>query len=180
MPSNYIQKINGMDIKRLQLELLECDDSNIVKKMLIKKIIKLKLLEKKQRKYQLENQNKVNIKVPKMESSFDPLDELIKCNSPEKDIESPKSKPVESKFTNEILKDQANNKLMDRLTNELDFRSRGYDKKTFEKPYADIGDNVYCPPNTQYQTGTLEHTFDSSNNVFSNYPTFLRDIKKQQ
>ena len=146
---NNNTKINiaNMSITQLKAELEKCNEDDITKKTLLRKLIKQKIL--------------INTKKQDVVTFVDPLDELIKCNNlsdnhceDQSDVYMPVS--IDNKFKGEIEKDVANNKLMERLNGELDFRTNGQNKKTFAKPYFESEiSNAYSPYNTKEQTATI-------------------------
>lgn len=86
----------------------------------------------------------------KKKSKIDPLDALIESNK-----DKTYKADIDKKFQAEIEKDHANNKLMERLNSELDFRALGHNKGSIEKPYYDTGKNVYCSFNIKDETANI-------------------------
>jgi len=130
----------NMSLGKLKDEYYNCDDK--VTKMILKKIIKQKSEEQK-------------IKKEKSDAIIDDLI-LLKAKSIEKRITTEKQQvyqkrgpmeqhweshktntAIDPKFKNELTSDLTNNKLMERLNIELDFRINGKKEKIIDKPYVD-------------------------------------------
>lgn len=129
-----------MSLEDLEKELKKCDNIEYFKKGILQKLInkKLRELEKKE----IEFKNKINDKVEKLlkikeikenESQLKKLkefDKLIsKRESPEKQLQ------IDPKLKEPVEFDCLNNKLMERLNSELDFRIHGAKTKEIMKPY---------------------------------------------
>ena len=147
-------EIKDLSLKKLREELLECENST--KRILIKKLIKLKKdLINKEKRDLIERQIREKLAHDEIETC---VDELIKTNSInikndapimasrtiDRVIDRAIDSPIDNTnfIDNKILKDElehdiTNNKLMDRLNCELDFRKSGYDKNYIDKPYMD-------------------------------------------
>jgi hypothetical protein len=130
----------NMSLAKLKDEYYKCDDK--VAKMILRKIIKQKSEQQK-------------IKKEKSDAIIDDLI-LLKSRSAEKHIVSEKQQvyqkrgpmeqhweshksnsTIDPKFKNELNSDLTNNKLMERLNIELDFRINGKKEKIIDKPYVD-------------------------------------------
>jgi hypothetical protein len=121
-----------MSIKELRNEIKQCN--NLKKKKLLKKLIKLKEDEKPIQN----NQNNQMIE-------NDPLDDLLQLQKEDninliennEIVEEQYDKPRTQQLKSLVSKDLANNKMMERMNGELNFRISGYDKKYIDKPYID-------------------------------------------
>ena len=128
-----------MSLKDLEKELKKCDNVEYFKKGILQKLINKKLRE--QEKKEMEFKNKINDKVEKLlkikkikenESQLKKLKEFDKLISKR---ESAKQLQIDPKLKDPIELDYLNNKLMERLNSELDFRVRGGKTKEIMKPY---------------------------------------------
>lgn len=142
--------IKSKTLNELRKELLECNNQPI-KKAIIEKLIKTKTSESKTNisKEKKTEQNK-NIVFNDSDSDYecdDSLNKLIELNT-EQDNKYFQI-PMDDKYKCEIEKDHANNKLLDRMNSELNFRIHGKQEKIFDKPYTNIDDN-FAPVNTEY------------------------------
>lgn len=114
---------NEMSIEQLKKEYYNCDKDDIIKKNAIKKLIKYKNKE-----------DKINAK----------MDNLIK-------LTQKKSNRYEKNIS-EIGVDFSNNKLMERLNSELDFRINDTKSKDIIKPYSNIEESYDSNINNDYQS----------------------------
>lgn len=150
MESRY-NKINNMTLDQLKEEYYNCDKNDKVKRQILKKIIRNKL-ELKKEEYLEEKimmkdiddklNNLVNLKLSaekdKKIQKIKQLDQVIKKRgNMEQYWESNQTiDKIDDKFKPEIEYDHSNNKLMERLNYELDFRIYGSKSKDIIKPYS--------------------------------------------
>lgn len=121
----------SQNIEQLKTIYAKTDDE--VKKFLIKQVIRVKLEQAKKNK--LDNVNKKQrIKSKQMDNLLDDL--VDETDETEPSGLWSRFGKIDNKYVEEIKFDHANNKLMDRMNNELDFRIKGTQKK-FSSPFAD-------------------------------------------
>lgn len=129
-----------MSLKDLRKELKRCDNIEYFKKGILQKLINKKL--KEQEKKEIEFKNEINDKVEKLlkikeinenESQLKKLKEFDKLISERKSAE--KQLQIDPKLKESVEFDYLNNKLMERLNSELDFRVHGAKTKEIMKPY---------------------------------------------
>jgi hypothetical protein len=142
---NKTKNYETMSIKELRLEVNKC--KNPMKKKLIKKLIDFKESEKpKGINYNMFQINKEDDDIldelmkHKVEEDYDKKS-LYEHNLHEQSLQQESSYDIDSKRTNNmkdmVNKDLANNKMMERLNGELNFRINGFNKKYIDKPYID-------------------------------------------
>lgn len=143
---SYCEKLMKMSLKELKVEYYTCNPKNIAQKEMIKQIAK-----KKKQTQELEKQKKEkndigkNINTILKAKSKNEVDETFikKRGKMEKVWESHQTRfsNLEPQYKEEVEKDFTNNKLMERLNCEVDFRVNGNRKKEILKPYDDIDDD---------------------------------------
>lgn len=138
---SYCEKLMKMSLEELKIEYYSCDDKNTAQKDIIKQIANKKKLAKKNAKK--DNKN-INIDIDIILKSKQKVDNTFikKRGHMEKCWESHKTRfgDLEPQYKEEVEKDFTNNKLMERLNCEVDFRINGNKKKEILKPYDDIED----------------------------------------
>jgi hypothetical protein len=136
------ENLRNKSLKDLRRELLECSDKPI-KKSLIKKLIKEK--EKEKEKVN-EKEDELIFSECSEDNNDETLSKLIELNKEKEIVETDNNQyfksPYDNKFKKEIEKDYTNNKLLDRMNSELDFRINGKQQKIFDKPYIDETNNL--------------------------------------
>lgn len=165
--SGKYDKIREMTLSELKSEYRSCDENDIVKKQILKKLIKNKIQEN----------NKVALFNKVMENEInDRVDNLVKIkeakNKQRKKIEERKilesrgkmekyweqnNKGIDNKFKNELEHDFTNNKLMERLNCELDFRINGEKSRDTVKPYSEMTGGNY----TEFKKNSIPKNFSS-------------------
>lgn len=133
--------------KRMQLEKIEMDHNERINNSYKNNVITLKMDDKNN---SVEQNNNIN----------NLLEELIKSGESsesekrEQCEQGTENINVEKKYQEEIDKDHTNNKLMERLNNELMFRN-DRSIKELEKPYLS-NQNFYTPYNSNNQIANLD------------------------
>lgn len=155
MSTNKFNQFQNMSISELKDEYYKCDDiTNSVKKQILKKLIKLKMSNEKEEKKLLEKRieqqkkadeelNKKMDNIIKMRELAErdkkiKLDPIIKKRgNMEQYWESNQvTQKIDPRLKNEIETDHSNNKLMERLNCELDFRINEERSKNVIKPFS--------------------------------------------
>jgi hypothetical protein len=139
---NNLMKHNINELKHLYNKT-----NDDFKKFFIKKVIEYKINIGKQNKSMINSTNSTNINNDN--NKKDTLDDLINysnddnISSSEKSEESDNKNKIEDKYLNQIKFDSTNNKLLERLNIESNFRStdKKNSKKQFVSPFAE--DNLY-------------------------------------
>jgi hypothetical protein len=134
-----------MSLEELKIEYYSCDDKNVAQKDIIKQIANKKKLAMKHAK---EEKIKKTINddldtILKSQQKHKPDETFIKRRGHmERFWESHKTRfsNLEPQYKEEVEKDFTNNKLMERLNCEVDFRVNGNKKKEILKPYDDCDD----------------------------------------
>ena len=156
MNSGMYEKVCSMDILELKEEYYKCDDDDKVKKQILKKMIKNKQLDEKNRQNR-EDKIKSNIdknlskliklkEIREREKKIEEYENIMKKRGPmEKHWESHKEEhTIDPRFKTELEQDHTNNKLMERLNCELDFRINETRKsKDVVKPYSSVNDGNF-------------------------------------
>lgn len=128
---SYCEKLMKMSLAELKKEYYNCDSDDNAQKDVIRQIaLKKKSMLNKQK-------IEANLKtILKSKESTNDNTLVQKRGKNEKHWEMHQNK-IESHYKEEIKKDFTNNKLMERLNCEVDFRINGNRKKEIEKPYDD-------------------------------------------
>lgn len=154
-----------MPLPELKCEYRSCGVDDEVKKLILKKIIRQKI--EKQNEYMHFKKRNENI-------AFDNLIALKNKNNPKQTIyqkrgemekcweSHKKDSTVDPRFKDELESDFTNNKLMERLNVELDFRLNGKNEKVFDKPYADNDYGDYVPVKDFDKFAVTRHSFSST------------------
>lgn len=178
MNGKYDQ-IQNMSLDQLKKEYRSCSENDTVKKQILKKIIRSKLeIEKENKKIddqmkddidkKLNNliKAKENTEKDKKSHKLKELDQIIKKRGQmEQYWENNQTlEKIDERFKPEIEYDHANNKLMERLNFELDFRIHGEKTKDIIKPYSNQdGGNYkdfekYSIPTDTFETNKILRT----------------------
>lgn len=134
------KKYELMSIKELKHEMKKCN--NAMKKKLIKKLIEYKELEKPNSMY-YNNDDKndddmiLNELIKHQNNDYDNMPDEYheRQDNDEEEIVHDNNRTKNMKDM--VNKDLANNKMMERLNGELNFRINGFNKKYIDKPYID-------------------------------------------
>lgn len=144
---SYCDKLMKMSLKELKTEYYKCDPQNTVQKEIIKQIAnKKKIALKKQNEEEkmLLSKKIINNNIDIILKSKLPSDDTFvkKRGKMEQYWESHRTRfsKLEPQYREEVEKDFTNNKLMERLNCEVDFRVNGNRKKEILKPYDDQND----------------------------------------
>ena len=151
-------KFYDQNVIQLRNELNKCKPGEYYKRNLLIELIK----HKSPRIIYHANPDIRSVQSPSIPTvtidNDDPLDELIACNEndPQTDATKHSDEKIDTKFTTELEKDSANNKLMERLNSELDFRTAQDKKKhrVIAKPYHDNSNDTQLMSRT-YDGGEL-------------------------
>lgn len=142
---SYCEKLMKMSLEELKVEYYSCDDKNVAQKDIIKQIAKKKKLAMKLAKEEKEKKT-INAGIDiilKSKQKQKPDNTFIKKRgNMERCWESHQTRfgNLEPQYKEEVEKDFTNNKLMERLNCEVDFRINGNKKKEILKPYDDRED----------------------------------------
>ncbi len=156
MEKGLYNKVANMTLLELKEEYYLCDDDDTVKKQILKKLIKNKKIDEEKKKINDEklradvdkNLSKI-IKLKEMREREKKIEEyenlMKKRGTMEKYWESNKGeKMIDPRFKTELEQDHTNNKLMERLNCELDFRINEKTKsRDVVKPYSSANDGNY-------------------------------------
>lgn len=142
---SYCEKLIKMSLEELKIEYYSCDDKNVAQKDIIKQIAKKKKLAIKLAKIEKEKKTiSAGIDtILKAKQKQKPDETFIKKRGKmEQCWESHQTRfgNLEPQYKTEVEKDFTNNKLMERLNCEVDFRINGKKKKEILKPYDDRDD----------------------------------------
>jgi hypothetical protein len=167
MDSEYIAKINKMNFRQLQEEL-SISSNNPVKSLLIRKLMKQKYLRYKKIRELANQQQRVkprkNIDEESIMMANELLEEIGKGNNdtvlevvneftdddfnrhgPLNELD-PSASLYDSKFADEIQRDQMNNHLMSRMNSDIHIQEIRRNKlKNFETPFSDTPNDRYAP-----------------------------------
>lgn len=168
--SGKYDKIKEMSLSQLKKEYRSCDDDDNVKKQILKKLIKNKIHEDAQiaslnKSMQNEIDDKLNtlIKIKELKDKQHKADKmgelervLEKRGKMEKYWEANR-KGIDNKFKTELEQDFTNNKLMERLNCELDFRINDEKSKETIKPYSELTGGNY----TEFKRQSIPKNFSS-------------------
>lgn len=140
---SYCEKLMRMTLEELKVEYYSCDDKNVAQKELIKQIAKKKKFAKEMAKVEKEKKDyNSSINLILKEKSKNPTDDTFikRRGKIEQMWESHKTRfgNLEPQYKEEVEKDFTNNKLMERLNCEVDFRINGKKKKEILKPYDEV------------------------------------------
>lgn len=160
--SGKYDQINNMSVKELKSEYYNCSDSDTVKKQILKKIIRNKILSEREKKKEEKQEDekiqkeineklnnlikiKENAEKDKHKKKLKELDPVIKTRgNMEQYWESNQNiDSIDERFRPEIELDHSNNKMMERLNFELDFRIHGERSKDVIKPYSGADDGNF-------------------------------------
>lgn len=167
--SGRYDQIKNMSIDELKDEYYNCTSNDRVKKQMLKKLIMSKIsIEKQKKKEQQKEKEKQLIEekelTDEINKSIDKLINLKKTAEKEKSMKKLKSlepvitkrgkmeqywesnqntNQIDPKFVKEIGVDHSNNKLMERLNCELDFRINGDKSEDIVKPYSNSDDGNF-------------------------------------
>ena len=156
--SGKYEQINNMTLKELKDEYYGCSDTDNVKKQILKKLIKNKIqIEKEQAVIEKNLQDdidkkldnlikmKENTEKDKKNKKLKELDQVIKKrgNMEQYWESNQQTDKIDPRFKPEIELDHSNNKLMERLNYELDFRIHGTKTKDVIKPYSGTDDGNF-------------------------------------
>lgn len=158
------EQFKNMQIEELKDEYYNCLKGEEIKKQMLKKIIKNKIISEREREKEkkllpakLTENNKNDKLVEKINKSIDKLIDLKQEEENKNKLEKLKTlepiikkrgnmeqywesnqqiKKMDQKFVKEIGIDHSNNKLMERLNCELDFRIYGSKSEDILKPYS--------------------------------------------
>lgn len=143
---SYCEKLMKMSLEQLKIEYYSCDKKNVAQKEMIKQIAKkkknAKLLEKQKKE---KTDFTANIcTILKSKKTQKPDETFVKKRGKIEQLwESHATRfgNLEPQYREEVEKDFTNNKLMERLNCEVDFRINGKpNKKEILKPYDDKND----------------------------------------
>lgn len=147
---SYCEKLMKMSLEELKVEYYSCDDKNVAQKEIIKQVANKKKAQKEKqkemkelKKLKLSQKNDINT-ILKSKQKSKPDETFIKKRGHiEQYWESHQTRfgGLEPQYREEVEKDFTNNKLMERLNCEVDFRVNGNKKKEILKPYDDNDDN---------------------------------------
>ncbi len=152
------EQIKNMSISELKEQYYECSDSDTVKKQILKKLIKNKIkiekeyaIEEKQMKDDIDKKldnlikMKENTEKDKKNKQLKGIEQIIKKrgNMEQYWESNQQTDKIDPRFKPEIELDHSNNKLMERLNYELDFRIHGQKTKDVIKPYSGTDDGNY-------------------------------------
>lgn len=142
---SYCEKLMKMSLEELKIEYYSCNDKNIAQKDIIKQIAKkkklaIKLAKEKEEKKTIHSDIDLILKSKQKKKPDDTF--VKKRGHMEKCWESHQTRfgDLEPQYKEEVEKDFTNNKLMERLNCEVDFRVNGNKKKEILKPYDDKDD----------------------------------------
>lgn len=175
-----ISDINYYNLSIRELKEIYSGMSDARIRKLIKKIIKnkitLKTIENNIKSHNIVSvQEKTDIIEPtflqKENNQYNDTDNILDnlIEDDKEHIESNNVMNLEEKYVNEIEKDIKNNKLMDRLNLEMDFRSGRSRNKDFDKPYSN---NKIESFNSGNQTATIDDI--TTHGITSFAPNFLK------
>lgn len=143
---SYCEKLMKMSLEELKVEYYSCADKNVAQKDMIKQIARKKKLAKQMAK-ETKEKNDIDASINtilKSQQSHKPDETFVKKRgNMERVWESHKTRfgNLEPQYREEVEKDFTNNKLMERLNCEVDFRINGkVNKKEILKPYDDKED----------------------------------------
>ena len=150
-PINELQQEYKAQTKEKKREIIQKIIENRIKLERIENDHKRKIGERLQNRQQQNNNENETNKI---------LENLLEEDYEEIDVRSNGSESIDSKFKKELDKDFKNNKLMERLNCELDFRNMEKPKKELEKPYLS-GQNLYGSYNSADQVASIndKHAF---------------------
>lgn len=134
-------QIKNMSINELKDEYYNCSIDDQVKKQIIKKLIKSKNTQKKDKKVEVRKDTDITNLTEKINKS---IDKLFSLKKNVEYCEKTETKTKEKEPIKKIGIDYSNNKLMERLNCELDFRVYGTKPSDIDniiKPYAGVGNN---------------------------------------
>jgi len=150
--SSLKEKLLLMSLDELEDELIE-SNNNYVKQLVIKKIIKKKEDEIK---------NKVKIKKTKKRKSRnsfekmreekeylraeDFLDDILAIDDDIQEEEQKEEINYDPLLIDEVRKDAINNRVMDRLNSDIFIKKTSLKRKKIESPYVDNSDDYYDNP----------------------------------
>lgn len=168
--SGKYDKIKEMTLVQLKKEYRSCDETDNVKKQILKKLIQNKIQEDAKNKslnksMQDEINDKLNalIKIKEIKDKQHKLNKMAelekvleKRGKMEKYWES-NNKGLDNKFKTELEQDFTNNKLMERLNCELDFRINDDRSKDTIKPYSEADGGNY----TEFKRQSIPKNFSS-------------------
>jgi len=171
MAHGLYNKVSNMSLLELKEEYYKCDDDDTVKKQILKTLIKNKKIEDKQKEL-YEKKLKADtdktltriIKLKEIREREKKLEEyeniMQKRGNMEKHWESHKEQhQIDPRFKTELEQDYTNNKLMERLNSELDFRINEKSKsQDVVKPYSSMTDGNYI----EFEKNTISPTNFSS------------------
>ena len=176
-------------IKDLQYNLQKCNDklSKIVGEDILYKKIKLynELIAKQKLEYDVKSKLK---EIIDSELQDDAYQRILAENNDENLNDKKKensnkywNKIADPKYKDEVEKDSSNNKLMERLNGELDFRIQGHDKKVIMKPFINEDEDEEGEGEGDGENSKRDHQFDDrigigidSNNDYVNIKKFKK------
>ena len=168
--SGKYDTIRDMTLRDLKKEYHNCDENDFVKKQILKKLITNKTIEENKHKenekiMQREIDDKVNalIKLKERNEKQKKVNKLMEMEKilerrgkMEKHWESNRE-GLDNKFKQELEQDFTNNKLMERLNCELDFRINEKKSKDTIKPYSEMVGGNY----TEFKKNSIPKNFSS-------------------
>ena len=171
MEKGLYNKISNMTLLELKEEYYKCDDDDTVKKQILKKLIRNKKIEDEKKKLHNEkiqadvDKNLTRIiklkEIRERERKIEEYENFMKKRgNMEKYWESHKGeRQFDPRFKTELEQDHTNNKLMERLNCELDFRINEKSKsRDIIKPYSSANDGNYV----EFEKTTISPTNFSS------------------
>jgi hypothetical protein len=154
--SGRYDKIKEMSLSQLKKEYHSCDEDDNVKKQILKKLIKNKIHEDaKQEAFNKSMQNEIDdrvnalIKIKEIKdkqhkaNKMEELERVLEKRGKMEKYWEANKKGIDNKFKTELEQDFTNNKLMERLNCELDFRINEEKTKETIKPYSELTDGNY-------------------------------------
>ena len=166
MNNGIYEKYHQMSISQLKEEYYKCNDDNKkdkVKKQMIGKIIKNKIDDENKLNQQLQQETNKYLDViiqSKHKKELMNKQKLIEKRGPmESCWDSIQS--IDPKFKSELEQDYTNNKLMERLNSELDFRINETKNKDVMRPYSSQDEGNYIDYNKNQKKTQPSTNFSS-------------------
>ena len=171
-PSNKTKKMLLTKLIKQKL-LIDATDKELKRKSTGVKVQEIPTQSKVPNIPKKEKEPVIVVNTSPIVQEIDPLDELLGLDNEDvqevnntESVNDPNDRdyfrsPVDVKYKTEIEKDFANNKLMERMNGELDFRIKNNKKlsRIFEKPYFESG-SKFQPFNAMDDISQLDDTND--------------------
>ena len=155
MATETYDKTLQMSILDLKEEYYKCDDDQVVKKEILKKLIRKKLEEEKIKKQEMARKKSIANSTHNVDND---IQQIMKSQQRKRNLqniiamrgkledkwESVHTVQIDQRFQEHVTNDSANNKLMERLNCELDFRvNDNRNPNEVMKAYSSVDDGNY-------------------------------------